>query len=71
MVHISPWEIEAEFPRIDLGWDGYLAQYAGIKTTFSKVSRLLADYKFDTMTNVLKEYKTIDSTHVTVLQKKG
>lgn len=69
MLHISPWEMEGEIPRVKLGWEGYLAQYAGLKSTFPKVARLLEKYKFDTVTNVLQKNPATDAIHITTLKK--
>jgi hypothetical protein len=70
LFHISPWEMEGEIPDVNIGWDGFLAQYAGIKTTFSKISRILSEYKFDTLTNVIKENPPTEGVHIKTLQKK-
>ncbi|MCE1246367.1 MAG: polysaccharide deacetylase family protein [Firmicutes bacterium] len=69
LFHISPWEMEGEIPQVNLGWDGFLAQYAGLKTTFSKISRILNEYKFDTLTNVLKENPPNEGVHLKTLQR--
>ena len=69
LVHISPWEMEGDFPKVDLGWDGYLSQYAGVKTAFSKITRLVNQYKFDTVSNVLEKYPPVESIHISNLKK--
>jgi hypothetical protein len=45
-----PGKFDAEFPKLNLCWEGYMAQYAGIKSTFSRLSKLLSEFKFDTLT---------------------
>lgn len=69
MVNVTPWEIEAEIPRIDLGWDESFAQYAGLKNTFPKLARLLEQYEFSTLTEAVKEHKSLDSLHIQKLRK--
>lgn len=70
MVHISPWEMEGEFPKVDLGWEGYMAQYAGVKTAFSKISRLVSSYKFDTISNVLEKHPPMESVNINLLKNR-
>jgi len=70
LIHITPWEIEGNFPKIKLDWDGYMSQYAGIKSTFSRVLALLDSYKFDTITNALAEKPVEDAYHITNLGRK-
>jgi polysaccharide deacetylase family protein (PEP-CTERM system associated) len=65
MVHVSPWEIDGEFPKVDVGWDGYLSQYAGIKSTFSRLTRLLNEFKFERLSQVIEEKPPVRSIPVT------
>ena len=70
MIHISPWEMEGEFPKVDLGWEGYMSQYAGVKTSFSKISRLVSSYKFDTISNVLEKHPPTESININLLRNR-
>ncbi len=70
MIHISPWEMEGEFPKVDLGWEGYMSQYAGVKTAFSKISRLVSSYKFDTISNVLEKHPPTESVNINLLKNR-
>lgn len=69
MVHVSPWEIDAEFPKLNLSWEGYFQQYAGIKSTFSKLMKLLKEFKFETLSRVLEENPPTESYHVSSIGK--
>ncbi len=69
LIHISPWEMDAEFPKLKLSWEGYLYQYAGVKSTFSKVATLLQNFKFDTLTKSLQENPPKESYHIKSLGK--
>jgi polysaccharide deacetylase family protein (PEP-CTERM system associated) len=60
MIHVSPWEVDADFPKLNLCWEGYMAQYAGVKTTFSRLSKLLSEFKFDTLTKAIEDIDEID-----------
>jgi polysaccharide deacetylase family protein (PEP-CTERM system associated) len=67
LVHVYPWEMEGEFPRFDLGFDGYMQQYAGLKNTFSRISGLCQEFTFDTISGVLAEDPPAESVHINTL----
>lgn len=52
--YIHPWEIDPEQPRIpDASWKSRFRHYVNLKRTESKLRRLLADFQFATMQEVL------------------
>jgi polysaccharide deacetylase family protein (PEP-CTERM system associated) len=60
LVHVSPWEMDAEFPKLNLSWEGYMAQYAGIKSTFSRLSKLLSEFRFTTLSKAIEDIEEIE-----------
>lgn len=57
VIYIHPWEIYPETYRVkNIGLFKYFITYFGINKTFEKVEKLLKDFKFMPMRNVLDKY---------------
>jgi len=54
--YIHPWEIDTAMPRVKLPVLKYLRHYTNISSTFGKMERLLQDFEFTSLENVLHEY---------------
>jgi polysaccharide deacetylase family protein (PEP-CTERM system associated) len=55
--YIHPWEVDPEHPRIDLPKRIGLTHYANLNSTLPKLNRLLADFRFSTMEEVINAVK--------------
>jgi len=51
-VYFHPWELDPEQPRIASGLLSRLRTYTGLSTMSEKVSRLISEFPFSTMTSV-------------------
>ena len=51
VVYLHPWEIDVNQPRLDLDAKERFIMYANLAKTESKLARLLARYKFDSIGN--------------------
>lgn len=49
-IYFHPWEIDASQPRIASGLIARLRTYTGVKGMYRKLSRLLTDFEFSTLT---------------------
>lgn len=52
--YLHPWEIDTEMPRLKLPFSKSLRHYTNIATTFGKMERLLQEFEFSTLENVIK-----------------
>ncbi|MET1057946.1 MAG: XrtA system polysaccharide deacetylase [Pedobacter sp.] len=52
--YIHPWEIDADMPRVELPFTKHLRHYSNLLYTFGKMERLLQDYRFTSLENILK-----------------
>ena len=50
---MHPWEIDPDQPRLPAGRLGRLRHYRNLDKTESRLRRLLADFKFDTVQSVV------------------
>lgn len=53
MIYLHPWEIDPEQPRVAAGWRSEFRHYHNLRTTESKFTRLLEDFSWGPMSNVL------------------
>jgi polysaccharide deacetylase family protein (PEP-CTERM system associated) len=55
VIYLHPWELDTELPRLRLGWKGRYALYHNLDTVQTKVERLLAEFSFAPVYEVLKD----------------
>jgi polysaccharide deacetylase family protein (PEP-CTERM system associated) len=55
VIYLHPWELDTELPRIGLGWKGRFALYHNLDTVEAKVERLLDEFAFAPVGEVLGE----------------
>jgi len=53
VIYLHPWEMDTELPRLGLPWRGRFALYHNLHTVQDKVERLLADFSFAPVYEVL------------------
>jgi len=53
-IYIHPWELDPDQPKLDIPWHRRFMHYANLKSTFKKIDRLLTDFRFSTVKEVLK-----------------
>ena len=53
--YLHPWELDPDHPRIDFRWRARMTHYVNLRSTRPKLERLLADYAFTTLTEVLED----------------
>ncbi len=53
MVYIHPWELDPKQPKIKAGPIKGFRHYTNLDTTLPKLKRLLQDFKFDSVKNIL------------------
>lgn len=66
--YIHPWEIDSEMPRVKLSRSKHIRHYTNLSSTFSKMERLLGDFEFTSLENVLRKNNvvpksTLDQQH--------
>jgi len=52
--YLHPWEIDAGQPRLPSGWVSRLRHYRNLSETETRLKRLLAEFKFGTMRQILQ-----------------
>lgn len=55
VVYLHPWEIDPAQPRIQAGGRARLRHYLNLRRTVARLQRLLQDFRFGTMVDVLRE----------------
>jgi polysaccharide deacetylase family protein (PEP-CTERM system associated) len=55
VIYLHPWELDTELPRLPLGWKGRYALYHNLDTVQTKVERLLAEFSFAPVYEVLQD----------------
>lgn len=55
-VYIHPWEFDPDQPRIAASWKSKFRHYQNLKTTASKITRMLQTFDLTTMSNVVQQY---------------
>lgn len=53
VIYLHPWELDTELPRLGLGWKGKYALYYNLDTVQPKVERLLEEFSFAPVCEVL------------------
>ena len=53
VIYLHPWELDTELPRLGLGWKGRYALYYNLDTVQPKVERLLEEFSFAPVCEVL------------------
>ncbi|NQT18206.1 MAG: DUF3473 domain-containing protein [Planctomycetes bacterium] len=51
--YLHPWELDPDQPRLDLPWDKKFRQYNNLRKTEKRLDKLLRDFEFTTMREVL------------------
>jgi hypothetical protein len=51
--YCHPWEIDPDQPRLEVGRVTGMRHYTGLDKTARRLSRLLGDFRFDTVASVL------------------
>ena len=57
MFYIHPWEFDPYHPVVDMERKAKFTHYTRLKKTLPFADRLLGEFKFDTVSNVVKQYK--------------
>ena len=52
--YVHPWEIDADQPRVDVGWRSRFRHYSNLDKTEERLRQLLKDFKFTTVRTVLQ-----------------
>jgi polysaccharide deacetylase family protein (PEP-CTERM system associated) len=53
VIYLHPWEFDTELPRLEVGWKGRYALYYNLDTVQPKVKRLLDEFSFAPVCEVL------------------
>jgi polysaccharide deacetylase family protein (PEP-CTERM system associated) len=56
VVYLHPWEIDPDQPRIQAGRLSRFRHYVNLRRTAPRLQRLLQDFRFSTMLNLLQQY---------------
>ena len=59
VIYLHPWELDTELPRLQLGWKGRYAVYHNLDTVQTKVERLLAEFSFAPVHEVLRDVHSL------------
>ena len=62
VVYLHPWELDPDHPRIALPRRISLTHYHNLRSTWSKLVRLLRDFRFAPMADVLSDVKAARTT---------
>lgn len=60
-MYLHPWEIDSKQPRIAKGFLSRLRTYTGLASVEPKLNRLLADFRFRTITEIYPTVADVDS----------
>ena len=55
VIYLHPWELDPELPRLRLGWKGRYALYHNLDSVQYKVERLLAEFSFVPVCEMLRD----------------
>jgi polysaccharide deacetylase family protein (PEP-CTERM system associated) len=53
--YLHPWELDPEHPRVPFHWKARATHYANLRSTRPRLERLLADFRFTTLPEVLPD----------------
>src|SRR5262245_12133296 len=59
LIYLHPWEIDPGQPRIQAGAGARFRQYVNLYKTETRLSRLLQDFKFGTLLDVLRQQQLL------------
>ena len=59
VIYLHPWELDTELPRLQLGWKGRYALYHNLDTVQTKIERLLAEFSFAPVCEVLQDVHSL------------
>jgi hypothetical protein len=51
--YVHPWEVDPGQPRLDVNAVSRVRHYTGLKSTMRRLTRLLEEFRFDSIANVL------------------
>jgi polysaccharide deacetylase family protein (PEP-CTERM system associated) len=51
--YIHPWELDPDHPRVRFYWKARLTHYANLSSTRERLQRMLSEFRFGTLSNVL------------------
>ena len=57
--YLHPWEIDADQPRLPVSWSSRLRHYSGLASTLPRLRLLLADFRFDTVSTLLRSSDSV------------
>lgn len=52
--YVHPWELDPEHPRVPFHWKARLSHYANLRSTEPKLRRLLSEFQFGTLGEVIE-----------------
>lgn len=61
VMYLHPWEIDPEQPRMDGPWLSQIRHYLNLGKTQARLSRLLADFKFGSIRDIVASHREMDS----------
>ena len=53
--YLHPWELDPDHPRVSFPWKPRLTHYVNLRSTRPRLERLLADFRFTTLPEVLPD----------------
>ena len=59
--YLHPWEIDTEQPRVDAGWVSRFRHYNNLDKCESRLRRLMTEFQFTTVRNVLEDMELVKS----------
>ena len=63
VIYLHPWEIDPEQPRMDGSWTSQFRHYLNLQKTEERLSRLLTDFRFGTMRDIVCPVSAIYQGH--------
>ena len=71
MFYIHPWEYDVSHPKVKFERKAMLTHYSRLEKTHTNTERLLQQFKFDTVSNIVRQYENqhgLQSIGIKVLQ---
>jgi len=53
--YLHPWELDPDHPRVAFHWKARATHYVNLRSTYGRLERLLADFRFTTLAEVLPD----------------
>ena len=57
MFYVHPWEYDRDHPKTKMEWKAKLTHYTRLGLMYSNTEKLLKEFKFDTVSNVIENFK--------------